>query len=178
MALKPSQPENYIGTTATDTPTIFFYVPKTQALTAEFALVDQKGNEVYTQELKLSDKSGLVDVKMKLPQLPQGVMGTEYTWQFVLVCNPNDRGADMWVEGQIRHVSLSSEQTAALAAEKDLLKKAELLADAKIWYDTLAIAAQLRSVDSQPWKSLLKSVNLEKLSETPLLPLSSRVGSP
>lgn len=179
MALKPPQPDNYVGQTASETPTMFFYVPKTKARSAEFILVDRQGNDVYTEELELSKDGGLVSVNMTLPE----AMGdsTEYTWLFLLVCNPSDRGADESIQGQIRHVTLESNVMAALEeaqAEEDLLKQAELLAQAEVWYDSLAIAAQLRDLDAGPWESLLKSVGLDKLTQTPMLPLERITGNP
>ncbi|MDJ1171148.1 DUF928 domain-containing protein [Roseofilum sp. BLCC_M154] len=179
MALRPPQPDNYVGQTASNTPTMFFYVPKTKAQSAEFILVDRQGNDVYTEELQLSKDGGLVSVKMNLPE----AMGdsNEYTWLFVLVCNPSDRGADESIQGQIRQITLDPSVIAdleAAQAEEDLLKQAELLAQAKVWYDSLAIAAQLRDLDAGPWESLLKSVGLDKLTQTPILSLESITGNP
>jgi hypothetical protein len=180
MALKPPQPANYVGQTASNTPTMFFYVPKTKAQSAEFILVDGDGKDVYIKEdIQLSQDGGIVSVTMNLPE----TMGnsSEYTWLFVLVCNPSDRGGDESIQGKIRYVTLDPNVMAALQAaqaEEDLLKQAELLAEAKVWYDSLAIAAQLRELDTEPWESLLKSVGLDKLTQTPMLSLESITGNP
>jgi len=179
MALKPPQPNDYVGQTATNTPSIFFYVPKTKAEAAEFILVDQQGNDVYIEELELSKDGGLVRVNMNLPDQMED--STEYTWLFVLVCDPSDRGADEAIEGKIRHVTLDPgvmEALEAAQAQEDLLQQAELLAQAEVWYDSLAIAAQLRELDAGPWESLLKSVSLDKLTETPMLSIQRITGNP
>lgn len=179
MALRPIEPDNYVGQTASDTPTMFFYVPKTEAELAEFVLIDRQGNDVYTEKLELSKDGGLVKVTMSLPEAIGD--STEYTWLFALICNPSDRTIDESIQGQIQHVTLDPTVMADLEeaqAQEDLLKQAEVLADAKIWYDSVAIAAQLRDLDTQPWESLLKSVGLDKLTQTPMLLLERITGNP
>ena len=181
MALQPIDRKNYIGKTALKSPTLFFYVPSTTAQRAEFILVDGEGNDVYTENLEISKEGGLVSIDVELPDLPSDLKSVEYTWQFILVCNRSDRGADEWVEGQIQQVILDSDLATALEkaeAEEDLLGKAELLAKADIWYDSLATAARLRTLNPQSWASLLKSVGLGKLSETEILPFQRLTENP
>ncbi|MDJ1183879.1 DUF928 domain-containing protein [Roseofilum casamattae] len=178
MALQPIDRKNYIGKTAQKSPTLFFYIPSTTAQRAEFILVDGEGNDVYTENLEISKEGGLVSIDVELPELPSDLKSVEYTWQLILVCNRSDRGADEWVEGQIQQVTLDPELATKLEAEENPVEQAQLLADAEIWYDSLAIAAQVRTLNPQSWTSLLKSVGLGKLSETEILPFQRLTESP
>ena len=51
-------PQNKVGRTVSDYPTFFFYLPPTEAESAEFTLADQSGKEIYKQTLTISNLSG------------------------------------------------------------------------------------------------------------------------
>src|SRR5512136_1899663 len=46
-------PSNNVGTTVAGNPTLFVYVPKTNAKEAEFSVLDAQGKDVYLETVKL-----------------------------------------------------------------------------------------------------------------------------
>lgn len=163
-------PGNHPLTTATASPSFFFYVP-IQAefigkVTGEFELKDH-AQTVVTSSVTHLDQAGILQVK--LPATTQLQSNQKYTWVFTLICDPTDQGVNKWLEGTIERTVLNPELAAKLETAT-LLEKAELYAKALIWTDTLEIAATLRQQDQQPWQELLTSVGLESLVEIPLIP--------
>lgn len=166
-------PTNNVGTTVSGNPSLFWYVPKTQAKSAEFVVVDEEGNDVYLTTLGLSGTPGVV--KLTLPDTVTLAPGKAYTWQFALICDPNNRRQDEFVRGNLERTELSAEQKAKLAQSTTPIQKAELYANASVWQDALSILAQLRqekpndSAVTAAWQDLLKSVQLEAIATEPLV---------
>lgn len=158
-------PTNNVGTTVAANPTLFVYVPKTNAKEAELAVADKEGNEIL-QKVALSGQSGIV--KVNLPENTSLKTGQEYTWIFSLVCNPNERSADIFIQGILERTELSPEVTQKLE-NAEPLAKAQLYAENKIWNETLNILAQLRNSKPAEWEDLLKSVGLEAIATAPFL---------
>lgn len=161
-------PNNNIGTTTADSPTLFFYVPKFPSKNAEFLLVDENGDDVYQTKVNLPASSGVM--RISLPEQtddgkPLLKAGKNYSWAFSIVCDAKDRTRDLITEGRVRRVPLNTELATALkTANTDALKQAELYAKAGIWQETLELAASVRQSNPQVWRDLLKSVGLEKVA--------------
>ncbi|GAC1466289.1 MAG: DUF928 domain-containing protein [Chamaesiphon sp.] len=154
------------GTTVSPNPTFFWYVPKTAAQSAEFVVVDDRGNAVYRTNLDLSHTPGVV--KVSLPVTASLETGKNYMWGFALICDPVDRTQDKFVQGAISRIEMTSVLKSKLQQAKPL-DQAKLYADAKIWYDTLTKVAQLRSSRPTEWEELLKSVGLENIAPEPFV---------
>ena len=161
-------PTNNVGTTVSANPTLFWYVPKTKAKSAEFGLFDDRGNQVYVTTLALNGTPGVV--KLSLPATVSLQKGKHYDWRFSLVCDPENLSGGQFVQGWLERTELSSAQKNKLARTKEPLKRAEVYAKAGVWQETLAIVAKLhydRPNDSkitEAWKELLKSVDLEAIA--------------
>lgn len=166
-------PSNNVVTTVAANPTLFWYVPQTEAKSAEFVVVDKQGNEVYLTTVPLNGSPGIV--KLSLPATVSLETGNEYTWQFALICNPAKPREQDYVRGVIERTQLNAQQKTRLAAAKEPLKQAEVYAGASVWQETLTILARLRqdrpndSKVADAWKELLKSVNLEAIANKPLV---------
>jgi hypothetical protein len=166
-------PTNNVGTTVSANPTLFWYVPQTEAKSAEFVIVDARGNEIYQTALALNGTPGVV--QLSLPASVSLETGKDYQWYFGLVCDRGQQSQEAFVRGAIERTELNLEQKTKLAAAKEPLEKAEVYARAKVWQETLMILAQLRSErpnDSkitQVWKELLDSVQLEAIATEPLI---------
>lgn len=166
-------PINNVVTTISANPTLFWYVPQTEAKSAEFVVLDDQGNKVYLATLALNDTPGVV--KLTLPKAVSLKTGKEYIWEFALVCDKYDRGSDELVRGRIERTELSSEQKTKLAATTEPLKQAEVYARAQVWQETVNLLAQLRhdrpydSKVSDAWKELLRSVQLDAIATEPLV---------
>ncbi|MCP2729841.1 DUF928 domain-containing protein [Limnofasciculus baicalensis] len=80
-------------------PTLYVYVPETRASSAEFIVVDNNGDPVYSTTLALKNTPGIVS--LNLPDKVTLTPGKEYTWHFAVVCNPINRDRDEFVRGLI-----------------------------------------------------------------------------
>ena len=163
-ALMPTR--DNVGTTATTNPTLFLYVPKNNAKSAELVVVDDRGQEVYANKFPLTSSGGIL--KINVPHVASLQVGKNYVWQFALICDAEDRSQDRFVRGEIRPIELSSDLKQKLQQASSPLEKAKLFAGAKIWNETLSIVADLRTTYPAEWQQLLKSVGLESLAEQPI----------
>jgi hypothetical protein len=155
-----------VVTTAAPNPTLFVYVPQTQARAAEIVVVDDNGDDVYLSRLTLTNTSGVV--KASLPATVALETGKNYTWQFSLICNPLNRREDVFVRGMFRRTELASQDKARLARTAPLAQ-ANLYAERRLWNETVTTVAQLRSSAPREWEELLRSVGLGMLAQEPFV---------
>lgn len=154
--------------TASATPSLFFYVPQyTNIDTGELAVIDRQRNEIYLSSFALGDSAGVI--KLSLPKSVILEIGREYQWQLAIVCNPDDRSADYYIQGKIQITELSPDLRNQLELESEAIAKAKLFADAGIWYDTLELAAQARQQKPKAWTDLLASVGLKDFADEPII---------
>jgi hypothetical protein len=159
-------PQNKLGTTVSETPTLFFYIPQTKTRTAEFALMDNEGNELFQKTIALPDKSGVM--KLDLPPTFKLEENKTYQWEFAIVCDTQDRTSDRVIQGTLQRTPVSPELKTKLE-KAEPLDRAKLYAEARIWHESLAIAAQLRGTTPSAWMELLKSVELEAIASQPFV---------
>ena len=167
-------PRNNVITTVAPNPTLFWYIPQTEARTAEFLITDNQLKDVYRTKFTLKGTPGVV--KLSLPTTASLQTGREYQWQLGLICDPTDRTQDQVVRGWIERSELTQEQKTKLAAAKEPLKKAEVYAEARVWQETLSLLAQLRRARpndakvTDAWIELLRSVQLNSaIANAPLV---------
>ncbi|QIZ70517.1 DUF928 domain-containing protein [Oxynema aestuarii] len=159
-------PTNNVGTTAKANPTFFFYVPKTTATQAEFAIVDREGADIYVSEFPIDGTPGVI--ALKVPETINLGEGNDRIWHFGLICNPDNRALDKFVQGFLYRETIEEPLRAKLE-RSPALEKAELYAKARIWHETLEIAAELRDSHPEQWQQLLSSVGLESIASEPLI---------
>ncbi|BAY21722.1 hypothetical protein NIES2100_14790 [Calothrix sp. NIES-2100] len=163
--------------TTKDHPTFLFYIPQTSKTLAglEFALrEDENSDPLYKETFPPVEQAGIVSVTLPANQ-PALTAGKEYTWTFAMICDPNNRDQDIYQEGKIQ--LLQDENIAAQIEETPKpLDRAVLYATAGFWENAISILADLRRQNpsnpeiQQYWADLLKSVNLEEVTDKPLLP--------
>ncbi|MDZ8050537.1 MAG: DUF928 domain-containing protein [Aulosira sp. ZfuVER01] len=163
--------------TTNDHPTFFFYIPKTSETVAgiEFALRDDENTDpLYKESFPAVRQAGIVSVTLPANQ-PSLKADKEYTWSFSMICDPNSRDRDVYLEGKIE--LMQDENIAEQIQETPKpLDRAVLYATAGFWENALSILADLRRQNptntevQQYWADLLKSVNLEEVTDKPLLP--------
>jgi hypothetical protein len=174
-ALIPSQ--NF-GATVQEHPTFFWYVPQTNATTAEFVLMD--GNQtVYETTIALPKTPGIL--RLSLPTdgtVPPLMIGKDYQWYFSIICNADDRSGDLLTRGWVQRQALTPDLAAKLA-QVPVAERSTVYAEAGIWYDAIATLADLRqqpgSIGAQNqllhdrWSNLLESVGLEAFADQPFI---------
>lgn len=182
-ALVPA--ESY-GVTVAAYPQFSFYLPEmsqnSPPVQVEFVLRDDKDDnkEFYKATFQSSGKSGIVS--LTLPQeagLAPLQVDRVYHWNLSIICNPNTDNADnanrLTVDGRIKRVELNAKLSSQLQQAK-LADRAELYAQAGIWFDALTSLAELRrshpkdlAVASE-WAQLLQSVGLSNIAQESLVP--------
>jgi hypothetical protein len=167
-------PRNNVVTTISPNPTLFWYIPQTEARTAEFVIKDDQEKDVYRTNLAIKGTPGVV--KLSLPATVSLRTGKEYSWGLGLICDRANRSDDRVVRGVIERTQLTPQQRTKLAAAREPLKKAEVYAAAGVWQETLSLLAQLRrarpndSKVSDAWTELLRSVQLNAaIANAPLV---------
>lgn len=172
LPLTALTPNNNVVTTVTGSPTMFWYVPKTEAKSAEFVILNGL-NEVYKTTVSIKDVPGIV--KLKIPTSVSLETGKKYLWKFSLICNSENQSEEKVVAGYLERTELNVEAKRAIATTSEPLKQVELYANAMIWQETLSLLAQLRlehphdhSV-SEAWREVLTSVKLEAIASQPLV---------
>jgi hypothetical protein len=168
-------PESQIGRTVSEYPVFFLYLPQTEAELAEFILEDESGNQIYQQDLTIKNLSGVIGVSIPAnTNLPPLEVGKNYTWKFLLVCDPEDRSSDRLERGVVRRVELSADILGELE-NADPRQKTVIYAENGIWQDALStLAAARRANPNDPdlaadWESLLDSVKLGKIAAEPIV---------
>lgn len=169
-------PQTNLGMTTTEFPTIFFYIPQTSADVLEFSLLDENDNEIYQKNLSPSKTGGIASINLStLEGLPPLQVDQKYHWYLSIVCNTEDRSADIFVDGWVQRIqsdpALQSELQQASASDR-----ASLYAVNGIWYDSVAALYKTRksnpnnSALATEWADLLDSVGLSEIAREPLVP--------
>lgn len=161
-------PPNSVVKTVAANPTLYVYVSELQgAHPAELMVVDEAEREIYKRTFTIPGTSGIhkLTIKENLPL----ERDKNYRWYFSVVCDPQDRASDLFVEGLLRRTELSAKFKALLEQAKDPLEQARFYAGARFWNETLNIAVPLRREYPEEWEELLRSVKLEKYSQKPFV---------
>ena len=160
------------GKTIAHHPEFLFYLPQGSSL--EFVLQDEADNYVYRTSRQISpDNQGIVSIS--IPHTVQSLEPNQiYKWTLSLACENDSYGAFVYVKGSIEKVALEPNLQTQLKTV-DKIEKAVIYAREGIWYDAIALLAQLRSenpndeqIDSM-WSELLEQVNLTEIASQPVL---------
>lgn len=154
------------GMTTAEQPTFWFYVPPV-LMSGMGELVIEADTHQWTYPVELDGSSGIVQIT--IPESGAALdWETDYHWYFNIYCQPQQ--PPQFVHGWIRRVALNPALEDELA-QATLGQQAELLATEGIWYDALAIAAEVHRTqsDASLWANLLQSVALAPLSHYPLV---------
>ncbi|GAC1460455.1 MAG: hypothetical protein NVS2B14_12830 [Chamaesiphon sp.] len=168
-------PGNSLPLTVATNPTFLVYIPKSEAKTAEFVLKDEQENDVFRKTMPLPATSGIVSFTMPSTKQASNLeVGKNYHWYWALICKPEDRREDVFVDAWIQRTALPknlSQQLIKVAPQE----RVALYAKNGIWGEAVSTLADLhRAHPNDPkitanWQELLKSVGLEKIAEEPLL---------
>lgn len=162
------------GLTATESPTLWFYVPYslTPKLSLQFVLQDDQYNNVYLGTPFTVSQATPGIIKFPLPSTVTLEVGKMYRWYFGVDCTSD---TPIFVEGWIQRAALKPAVVRQLKTAT-LRQKVALYAANGIWFDALTTLAELRSDypnDStlkDDWVSLLRSVGLNAIAQEPLTP--------
>ncbi len=161
--------EQRLELTTLSHPTILIYVPKTEAKTANFVIIDQSNRILYKTAINLQKQPVILAIEIPKNQ-PELQPGINYRWTVSLDC---DSSNPPFVDGMITRIQPNSELTQAL--QKTPAEQWLVYAQAGIWYDAIATLAALRQ--AQPnnpqlesnWKKLLQDFKLDAVATAPLI---------
>lgn len=155
------------GTTSLANPTLYFYLPQSTARQLEFVLVDANNNKLFAAVYAISGQAGIF--QLSLPDNVSLEKGQDYGWELALICNPQTRKSDKYVQGKLQRRVLSADLQAQIDRQPLPLEKAKLYAQAQIWQETLSTLAQSYRSHPQAWKDLLTSAGLGEFAQAPFL---------
>lgn len=174
-------PVRNFGKTVSELPTLFVYIPPNKAQGAEIGIEDEQGNVIYKTTLKQEFASGIFSFALsRQPDVKPLALNKNYKWYFQLICNFNEQSRDDYVESWIQRVPVSDslktqlQQASVNPRSSRYRDRAEIYAQAGIWYETLenlALARRVHPNDSvllKEWTDLLKQIKLIDLVGEPL----------
>jgi hypothetical protein len=165
------------GMTASEHPTIWFYIPYHQDSISriDFSLIDGDNltkKTVFKNAIKRPTQPGIVSFSLPQTSTPLTV-DRLYQWELKLTMKRQlDR--EISVKGWIQRVALNNQLNDSIN-QAPLDRQAALYAENGFWYDALSSLAQLRREQPQDlaliqdWQNLLKSIELGKLANKPFV---------
>jgi hypothetical protein len=168
------------GETIAESPTIFWYQPKSSASQINLLLqVDQERDvDVYSAKYIFPKSTdGFVEgspgiMSLTLPTFNNVSLlktGQTYKWSLELSCDPLNYSQNSFVKGRIKRVK--AEPNLALRINQATpQERVGIYADAKLWYETLSALVELRRTSfntnvTNAWNKLFKSVGLEQIAK-------------
>jgi hypothetical protein len=173
------------GLTASEHPTIWFYIPYNQDSISriDFNLIDGDSSTkrtVFKNAIKRPTQPGLVSFSLPQTSTPL-IVDRLYQWELKLTMK-RQLDKEISVKGWIQKASLNRDLLDRIN-QAPLDRQAALYAENGFWYDALSSLAQLRRdvpaerlrqrsqdlATIQDWQNLLKSIDLDKLVNKPFI---------
>ena len=164
-------PINSLALTVAERPTFFVYIPATSAQTAELVLKDENEENVYTANITLPGKPGIVSISLPDTVKPLET-GKTYRWYFDMVCNSGKR---IFLDRLMVQRIEPSQALQSQLQKASLRDRPDVYAQNGLWYDTLMALAEMRRSASNnatltaDWKQLLESAGLKEIADQPLI---------
>jgi hypothetical protein len=174
------EPNSLLALTVDDTPTFWFYLPpglSHSAVSTEFVLIDQDRHPIHTEQVSLNGESGIISVQLTYPLEVNQVH--RWVFQVSLTGEPGEGPA---VEGFIKLIQPDSALNRQLTAATSPQERIRAYAEHGVWHDALTELAALRlthsssatqtdlsSATQTDWTSLLNSVGMGAIANSPLL---------
>ncbi|MDC0834509.1 DUF928 domain-containing protein [Geitlerinema sp. CS-897] len=165
-------PETLQGLTVNARPALFAYLPPTQARSVRLKLEDEDGNlYFYDDDLPVADAPGIYQFAFP-DEAPDLEVGRRYQWTIAVTCREEARYDDPAVAGWVERIEADS--SLALPETEASIALAATYAAEGLWFDTLAILAELQQARPndpnvrREWEHLLESIGLAELATEPL----------
>jgi hypothetical protein len=161
--------------TSSERPTFLVYLPESSAKFLELGLETQDGSkELYKRTFAVPKKAGIVRLDLKDAKLSSLTTNQSYRWFVTLACDDVDRSNDAIASGTMQRVTPNAALTQKLA-KTPRNQQHKVYAESGLWLETLASLDASRRAQpndvklKSEWESLLKSVQLERLAQAPLV---------
>jgi hypothetical protein len=170
---------DHVPLTIADHPTILFHLPQSEGARIIFKLFEETADgeeSVYYKAFSVANpQSGIISFQVPA-DAPALELDKNYRWWISISALDIPPGQKL--QGFMRRVEPSADLASQLNSAADSLEKASALAQAGIWYDAVAMLANLHFSDvssatyTAEWTDLLTSiqydgVSLVKIAEQP-----------
>ncbi len=139
-------PDEHTGLTTSATPTLYFFVSQPIAWPTQFTIsAATQPKPILEVNIPAPREAGVYSIRTAdYPvRLEPGVL---YTWSVSVILNPKARSRDIVASASLVRTTAEPTIAAALrAAPPD--RRAALLAQAGLWYDAVAAAAEMAGLD-------------------------------
>lgn len=166
--------ETSFSLTTAEYPTLFVYIPQTDAKSAELVLADENKGDIYQGKFNIASKVGVFSLSLPIGSiLPALEVGKNYHWVFSLICDSEDRARDVNINGSIQRVNLSADLVPKLE-NASMRDRINIYLKEGIWHDALITLASLRRENpndsslAKEWANMLQQVDLEDIAEEPI----------
>jgi Domain of Unknown Function (DUF928) len=163
-------PYSHVGQSSATHPTFTWYLPDQESYPIEFwlfefdpASYDGKGKQVY--QAKLSSSAEIMTHALPKQQASLSP-GKTYVWQVAVICNPNSPSQSLVINNRVKIVPTDTTLTTQLNNSSDRLTRADIYAQAALWYDALAEVATMHN-DPQAQDLTLKLISQLAATEQP-----------
>ena len=168
-------PSKKLGLTASESPTLFVYIPENQSASANLVITDEQGKQLYQSDFTVPQEAGIL--RIKLPETVNLETDKIYKWQVQLNSENSSPMMNFKLKtfGWVEKVPLVENSLNSLA-EEETWANLNTLAEAGIWHDTLEQLAMLRLENPEDiqleaeWTELLTSVGLSNVAHSNILP--------
>ena len=165
-------PSKKLGLTASESPTLFVYIPENQSASANLVITDEQGKQLYQSDFTVPQEAGIL--RIKLPETVNLETDKIYKWQVQLNSENSSPMMNFKLKtfGWVEKVSLVENSL----AEEETWAHLNTLAEAGIWHDTLEKLAMLRLENPEDmqleteWTELLTSVGLNNVAHSNIFP--------
>ena len=162
-------PDSHVLKTTESQITLWFHLPDSDILTnAELIIYDEQGSAVVDTTFSVAEQSGLFGVN--LTSMPDGEkldLNKDYRWFFSLIC-PDDRAADISVDGWIQSTALPPSFMNELNAVPPL-EQANLYVQEGLWSEAMMLLmdSQVSQSTTTPWVDSWDSI-IQAISPAPI----------
>jgi hypothetical protein len=130
-------------------------------------LLDDQNQEIYSGEVPVLGKSGLVSFTLPA-ESPSLEVGKIYNWKAALVCEDEDLSSSMVTEGWVHRVATTPALQKKLE-QTPIAQHSAIYDEAGLWYDMANSMVQLHRNQPQnltvqkQWNAFLESVELKSM---------------
>ena len=156
-------PDNNLGVTQREAPTLYFAVPATEEpYQVTFYLETEAAESVYETTLEVGDEAELVGVQIPADTL---AVGEYYPWSFVATCDETNPATAIVLEGWLQQSEMDESAVATTDSE---LEQVQAYQAAGLWSDAIALTAELLAANPDceeyqaQWFELLAALGLDR----------------
>jgi hypothetical protein len=146
MPLTVLASRNYVGRTIFRHPTFAWFVPGDSASKPmQFTIYEwvPGGKPKEVRKMSLPSSLGIMKLSPFSENEPGLQPGKEYLWQVVIHCDPDNPSGDLVSEASIEVVGIPAAVQSKLNKAVNSVEKANIYAEAGLWYDALDEALKL-----------------------------------